>query len=294
MKVGVVAHQRKTLDGGLDELRRCIADHVSGDVLWCEVPKSRKAPKAVRRVLDDGADLVLVWGGDGTVQRCVDVVAGTGVPVAIVPTGTANLLASNLGIPADIAEAVHIAFEGAQRKLDLGVLNGEHFAVMAGTGFDALMIRDADRGMKDRLGRLAYVKTGWRHLDGSSTETRIRIDGTDWFEGEASCVLLGNVGTITGGLKPFADARPDDGWLEVGVATAKGKLQWLRTLGRMAVGRAERSPFVRRTRAREIDVKLGRKLPYELDGGDRSTTKRLRARVEPATITLCVPSEEAA
>ncbi|HYT09815.1 MAG TPA: diacylglycerol kinase family protein [Mycobacteriales bacterium] len=288
-KVAVIAHQKKSLGGGLDELRRRIADEGVDDLLWYEVPKSRKAPKKAREALRDGADLVVVWGGDGIVQRCVDVLAGKGVPVAIVPAGTANLLASNLGIPHDLVEAVRIAFHGARRKLDLGRLNGEHFAVMAGVGFDADMLADADRGAKTRLGRLAYVRAGIRNVRGPTTPTRIRVDGTTWFDGEASCVLLGNVGKITGGIPAFDDARPDDGWLEVGVATASGALQWVRTLGRMALGHSEASPFVRITRARKLDVRLASPMLYELDGGTRGRVTRVKARVVPGAIRICVP-----
>ena len=87
---------------------------------------------------------MFVWGGDGMVQRCVDVLAGSGATLAIVPAGTANLFASNLGIPQDIAAAVEIGLRGRTRTLDVGKLNGERFAVMAGAGLDALMIQDAD------------------------------------------------------------------------------------------------------------------------------------------------------
>jgi YegS/Rv2252/BmrU family lipid kinase len=290
-RVAVVAHSRKSVGGGLDELRRRIADEGVGDLLWYEVPKSRKAPKKARQAVRDGAGLVVVWGGDGMVQRCVDALAGSGVPVAIVPAGTANLLASNLGIPRDLAGAVRVAFHGVRRPIDLGRLNGEHFAVMAGVGFDADMIADADRGAKARLGRLAYVRAGLRHVRGSRTPVRIEVDGTPWFRGEASCVLLGNVGRITGGIPAFDDAVPDDGWLEVGVTTAGGALQWARTLGRMAVGRSDESPFVRITRARKVDVRLGAPMRYELDGGDRGEVRRVKVRVVPGGITLCVPGD---
>jgi diacylglycerol kinase family enzyme len=110
------------------------------------VPKSRKAPKQVKRALAEGAELVFAWGGDGTVQRCIDVLAGTGTPLAIIPAGTANLLATNLGIPGSIEEAVATGLHGARRTIDVGRLNGERFAVMAGAGLDAAMIRDADAG----------------------------------------------------------------------------------------------------------------------------------------------------
>src|SRR6266536_2914008 len=187
--VAVLAHQRKTLGGGLGELRARLAEEGFGEPLWYEVPKSRKAPKKARKALKAGADLVVVWGGDGMVQRCVD--------------------------------------------------------------------------------------------------------GGKWFDGKASCVLFGNVGTITGGIRAFDDARPDDGWLDLGVATAKGALEWARTLGRMTTGRSEKSPFVRVTRARAIDVRLSAPMTYELDGGERERVNRLKARVVPGAITVCVPEVSA-
>src|SRR5688500_4340085 len=139
--VAVVAHRKKSLGGGLDELRRLLADEGVDELLWYEVPKSKKAPKKLKKALKEGAQLLLVWGGDGMVQRCVDAAAGSKVTVGIIPAGTANMFAGNLGIPEDLPEAVRIAFHGRDRKLDLGKVNGEHFAVMAGVGFDAEMIK---------------------------------------------------------------------------------------------------------------------------------------------------------
>ncbi|GLY94881.1 YegS/Rv2252/BmrU family lipid kinase [Actinoplanes sp. NBRC 103695] len=293
-KVAVVAHARKTLDGGLDELRRRITDHGVDELLWYEVPKSKKAPKQVRKALKKDVDLVVVWGGDGIVQRSIDVLAGSGTPLAIIPAGTGNLLATNLGVPADLAGAVDVAFTGKRRRVDLGKMNGEHFAVMAGIGFDGAMIRDADRNLKDRLGKLAYVWAGLRHVNGEAPRARVTIDGVPWFDDQASCVLIGNVGTITGGINAFDDAKPDDGWLDVGVATAQGAMQWARALGTMAVGRSDTSPFVRMTRARKVDVKLDDKLEYELDGGAREKSRRLTAEVIPDAVKICVPAQSQA
>jgi YegS/Rv2252/BmrU family lipid kinase len=292
--VAVVAHRRKTLGGGLDELRRRITDQNVDKLLWYEVPKSRKAPKKVHEAIKAGVDLLMVWGGDGMVQRSIDVLArekgGAKIPLAILPAGTGNLLAGNLGIPDDLEQAVELAFHGERRRIDLGRLNGEYFAVMAGVGFDGALIRDADRGMKDRLGKLAYVWTGLRHVNGAAPEAKVLVDGVEWFDDEASCVLVGNVGTITGGIHAFDDAKPDDGWLDVGVATAQGAMQWARALGTMAVGRSDHSPFVRITRARRVDVKLRHKLEYELDGGARDAVKNLTIQVAPAAVTVCTPA----
>jgi YegS/Rv2252/BmrU family lipid kinase len=292
-KIAVVAHSGKTVDGGLDELRTRITDEGVDQLFWYEVPKSKKAPAKVRKALAKKPDLLVVWGGDGMVQRTVDVVAGTGVPLAVIPAGTGNLLATNLGVPATIAGAVRAAFHGQRRRIDLGRVNGEHFAVMAGIGFDGAMIRDADRNLKDRLGKLAYVWTGIRHVNGEAPRARVRIDGQTWFDGEASCVLVGNVGTITGGIHAFDDARPDDGWLDVGVATAQGAWEWARALGTMAVGRSDDSPFVRMTRARKVKIKLASELEYELDGGARKPVRKLTVEVVPGAVTLCVPPPEA-
>jgi YegS/Rv2252/BmrU family lipid kinase len=287
--IAVVAHRRKTFGGGLDELRKLVADQGVDNLLWYEVSKSARARKNARKALKEGAELVFVWGGDGMVQRCADAMAGSGAALAIVPAGTANMLAGNLGIPQDLPTAVHIGFNGRRRRLDLGKVNGEHFAVMAGAGFDGALIADAGRAMKDRAGRLAYVWTALKHVRDDAARVKIRVDGRKWFDGKATCVLLGNVGTITGGIRAFDDARLDDGWLEIGVATAQGAVQWARTLGRMTLGRSDRSPFVRITRAKAVDVTLRRPMAYELDGGARSTITRLKARVVPAAITVCVP-----
>jgi diacylglycerol kinase (ATP) len=287
--VAVIAHRKKTFGGGLDELRSMLAGAGVDEMLWYEVPKSRKAPKKVRKALDKGANLIFVWGGDGMVQRCADALAGADVAVAILPAGTANLFASNLGIPQDLAEAVRIGLHGWRRKVDLGRLNGEHFAVMAGAGFDGDLIRDADRKLKGRFGRLAYVWAGVRHAEGDLIRTRVRVDGADWFDGQASCVLLGNVGKITGGIPAFDDARVDDGRLEIGVATASGPVQWARTLGRIAVSRSEESPFVRITRGRKVKVRFDRPTTYELDGGARKKVTRLTASIAPGALTVCSP-----
>ena len=209
--------------------------------------------------------------------------------VAILPAGTANLLATNLGIPKDLAQAVAIGLHGERRPLDTGTVNGEHFAVMAGAGFDALMIRDADAGLKDRIGRAAYVWTGAKNLTASRVRVVIDVDGKRFFKGRASCVLVGNVGKVIGGVQAFDGASPDDGKLELGVVTAKNPAQWTRTLSRVALGKAEKSPFVQVTAGKAFTLRFDRKFPYELDGGDRPPVKKLRVKVHPASITVCVP-----
>jgi diacylglycerol kinase (ATP) len=288
-KVAVVAHAGKTFGGGLGELRKELAKHGIDKPLWFEVPKSRKAPKRVQQALDEGADLIVAWGGDGTVQRCLDVMAGGDATLAVIPAGTANLFASNFDIPKDIAEAVQIALGGASRRIDVGKMQGERFGVMAGAGLDARMIRDADGGLKDRLGRIAYVWTGLKNARAPAFRAKIQVDGTQWYEGEASLVLAGNLGEVFAGVEAFEDAEPDDGQLELGIVHAEGLVEWARTAARVAAGKSSDSPFVQQTRAKTVEVKLDRKVPYELDGGERDPVKRFAIEVEPAAIEVRVP-----
>jgi YegS/Rv2252/BmrU family lipid kinase len=289
-RVAVIAHAGKTLDGGLPALRRALARRGIEKPEWHEVPKSRKATKQLEKAIGNGAELVFVWGGDGMVQRCVDVLAGTDVTMAVVPAGTANLFASNLGIPKDIDQAVDAGLVGARRRLDVGRLNGEAFAVMAGAGFDARMIADAGRTLKDHVGRLAYVWTGARNLRRKPFKAKVTIDGSEWFHGAASCILVGNVGKLFAGVEAFEGARPDDGMLDVGLITADGAVDWARTIARATLGSPERSPFVQTTRASSVKVRLDHKVPFELDGGERGKVRKLDVEVEPCAIEVCVPA----
>jgi diacylglycerol kinase (ATP) len=289
-RVAVIAHAGKSLGGGLAELRRVLAEHGVQDPFWREVAKSRFAPRQVEKALERGCDLLLVWGGDGMVQRCIDAATGSKATIGIIPAGTANLLASNLGIPKEIAGAVDVALAGDRRRIDLGRLNGERFAVMAGAGFDARMIGDADGSLKEHLGRLAYVWTGAKNVRMKPFRARIDVDGSRWYDGDASCVLLGNVGKLFGGVAAFEDARPDDGLLELGVISADGALQWAETIARAVAGSASRSSHARTTKVHSVHVRFDRKVPYELDGGDRQKVRKLRIRIEPRAIAVCVPA----
>jgi len=287
VKLAVVAHAGKTFGGGLPELRRTLDEAGVSDPLWIEVPKSKRAPDAVKRALGEGAELIVAWGGDGMVRRCVNALEDTQVPLAVRPAGPSNLFATNLGIPRDIAEAVTVALHGVRRRLDVGRFNGERFAVMAGAGFDAAMIKGAD-DLKDRIGRAAYVLSGAGRLNADSFEAKVKIDGTRWYKGPASCVLVGNMGELFGGIEVFADAQPDDSLLDIGVLTSDGPVQLARAATRTAVGTTEKSPFVRVTQGRSVRVKLDRKVRYELDGGDRKKVKSFEVDVEPGAITVCV------
>lgn len=295
--IGVVINEGKTLAGdGLEELRAALADAGSPDPPWREVPKSKKAPPAVMELVEEhGVDRLLVWGGDGTVRRCIDTLLAAGradVTIGILPAGTGNLLATNLGIPVELRGAVEVALHGDPRPIDVGVVNDEqHFAVMAGTGFDALLIEEADdSGLKDRYGRLGYVWAGVRHRHVSPARAQITVDGQPWYTGAATTIIAGNVGTLIGGLPAFPDAAPDDGLLDLGVVEARTPMQWARLFGAAVTHRIDGSPFAKVTAAEHIVIELDRTLPWQVDGGDRDRTDRFDIRCLPAAIRVCRPT----
>ncbi len=292
-KIGVIAHRDKMLGGGLGELRDLLDSAGFTDPEWYEVSRSKEAPKGLRKMIDDGVDRVLVWGGDGTVRRCIDTIVADGsdhVSIAILPAGTANLLAKNLDIPTDLEVAVDIALHGEARAIDVGVMNGEHFAVMGGAGFDALMIKDADDNqLKDKFGRIGYVRATIRSTKMSPVKAKVDLDGRRWFSGKATCVLVGNVGTILGGVEAFTAASPTDGRLDVGVVQATSRSDWLRVAARGVTGRVDRSPFVDVATAKKIKIELESKMPWEVDGGDKTPAKKFKIECIPSAVRVCQP-----
>lgn len=288
--VAVVAHNEKTLPGGLEGLRRELADGGVPDPFWREVEDGDDAPGAVAEALAAGAELIFIWGGDGTVRRCLEQFTSSGADLALLPAGTGNLLASNLGVPGDVVQGVQIGLRGRRVITDTGTVNGERFAVMAGAGFDARMIAGASKALKSRFGRAAYVWAGARALGAPPIRASIRVDGALLYRGALSCILVGNMNRILGGMKVFQGSQPDDGLLEVGVVTARGRLQWLWTLLRVLIGRAERSPFVVMARGTDIRVTFDHAVAYELDGDLRDPARELQVRVDPGSLAIRVPN----
>lgn len=299
-RIGVVVNEGKRLGGaGLEALRNALADAGHADPPWYEVPKSKQAPAKVRRLIeDDGVDRLLVWGGDGTVRRCADTILHHGsqdVAIGVLPAGTGNVLAASLGIPEDLRTAVDIALHGEARPIDAGLVNDEqHFLERAGTGFDALLIRDADdSGLKDRFGRFGYLWAGVRNRHASPAEAQISVDGERWFSGPTPCVIAGNVGGLLGGITAFPDASPTDGRLDVGVVEASSSWEWARLVGSVIAHRVRESRFARTTTAETIVVEFDRTVPWQVDGGDRERTDRFEIRCLPAAISICQPQRTA-
>jgi diacylglycerol kinase family enzyme len=125
-------------------------------------------------------------------------------------------------------------------------------------------------------------------------KVRVDVDGEKFYSGKAGSVVVGNVGRVLGGIDVFDDATPHDGKLDVAVVTATNAAQWARVLGRAVVGQTANAKYVEMTSARKIDIRLKSSRLYQVDGGDRTKTERLKVRIEPNALLVCVPNEQAA
>jgi YegS/Rv2252/BmrU family lipid kinase len=232
---------------------------------------------------------VVVCGGDGTVRAAIQALAGTEVPLAVLPTGTANLFAGALHLPTDPVEIAAMMRGGSVRRLDTARCNDLAFAIMAGTGLDAAMIDAADDA-KERLGTLAYVRAGVREArQRAPFDARVTVDGELLFEGAATCVLVANIGSLKGGVDAFPAASPDDGVLDVAVVTAAGLREWGSLMLSTIRGKQGGSGHVHMARGARIKVRLAERHRFELDGGMKGRSKRLDLRVVPSSLWVVAP-----
>lgn len=264
-----------------DELR----DALGSGADLVETTEDDPGTGQTRAAIADGADIVVACGGDGTVRACLEPLAHSDASLAVVPLGTGNLLASNLGIAAGLDAASSIG-DGTPRTIDLGSVNGESFAVMAGSGFDALMIRDANDTLKAKIGTAAYVLSALKNLRADLVRTTVTVDGTPWFDGRSTMVLVGNFGQISGGVEVFPDAQPDDGKLDIAVMSASTVREWLSIAWRLLRRKDQRLDLARRTQGEVIEVHHANARPYELDGEDRPATTDLRFTVDARALRV--------
>ena len=253
-------------------------------VTLVETTEDDPGPGQARDAVEQNAKTLVACGGDGTVRACLEPLTGSNTTLAIIPLGTGNLLASNLGVPSGLKAGEGLA-DQPSRTIDLGTVNGESFAVMAGSGFDALMIERANDKAKSRFGTLAYVISGIKSLREDRVMTTITVDGEEFFKGRTSMVLVGNFGTITGGINVFPDGDPNDGLLDVMAVSARTLRQWASFAYRMI---RQKAPDELSSRAQGASIVVEHTQPriYELDGEDRPATTRLKFQVKPDALSV--------
>ncbi|MFJ6836055.1 diacylglycerol kinase family protein [Streptomyces sp. NPDC091209] len=310
----VILNPTVTDEATRDDLRRILERHGHRGPVFLETTADDPGAGQTARAVREGATLVVVCGGDGTVRTVADALVDSGVPLAIVPCGTGNLLARNLGLPLSPTAALDAALGGSPHRLDLGSIEGDgltatRFAAMAGAGLDAAMMEHTDPRAKAHLGWPAYALAGIGTLRIPRMRVTIRLDGSPAMRRTARMVLVGNVGTVQGGMTLLPAARPDDGLLDLLVLDPRGPVGWLRAVRTLLRGRSEAPrPSTLHTLATEGDDQ--NKVPVEfftfrraeltfatpqsreLDGDPVGPGRRLTAEVEPGALTVLLPSRE--
>lgn len=273
-------------------VRRAMDDHGWDEPLWLETTPEDPGRGQAQSAVSAGADLILACGGDGTVTACAEGVAGTGIPLAIIPLGTGNLLARNVGLPMELDEALAVALGGVRQPVDAGRVNGTLFVVMAGLGLDARMLDSTSEPLKKRLGWLAYAISAARHLGDRPIRVTVGADGGRPRRMRASTLIVGNVGWLRGGLPLLPDARPDDGKLDLVVLTARGLTGWLAAAAAIVARRPARDGIYR-AQFTELRVTLDQEQAWELDGEIMGSARQLTVTAQPGALLLCLPPESA-
>ncbi|MCY1139806.1 diacylglycerol kinase family protein [Actinoplanes sp. Pm04-4] len=276
----------------MDELRRIIGEGLSGagwpEPSWYETTPEDPGEGQAKQAVRDGAELVFACGGDGTVMAVVTALAGSDVTMSVLPAGTGNLLAANLGLGADPATGVQVALEGGRRRIDVGVVDGRCFVVMAGMGFDAQMLEKTSDEAKKRIGWLAYIGGGIKALRERPMRARIVLDGGKVMPRRPRTVIVGNVGRLQGGVRLLTEADPADGKLDVAILSPNNLAHWA-SLAWGVIRRRKSVPLMETYTAEHVEIHSRSTQPRQLDGDLIEPGRTLKISVKPKALLLSVP-----
>ena len=305
-RLAVVVNPSKFTD--LDAVKAQVTDgcltHGGIEVRWYETSQDDPGEGQAEQALSEGATMVCSLGGDGTVRSVASALVGTGVPLGLLPGGTANLLARNLGLPvADLAAALATVLTGTNRRIDVGAVTWDEeaeriFVVMAGMGMDATMMGEADERIKDAVGWPAYLLSGATALFSPGFALAVSAHQQRAQSRRARMVVVGNCGELTGGVKLLPDARLDDGLLDLVVLAPRGIVGWFALVHELVTSRGDSRRAVRRMTAERFNLTTNHPVEAELDGDAVGQRSRMLIRTLAGALLVRVPrlpsdSEEA-
>jgi YegS/Rv2252/BmrU family lipid kinase len=280
--------------GKLDRMVQAVQDHLDSagcSYQICRASEWRAIRKAVQTAVRQGFDLFVAAGGDGTVSRVASGLVNTGIPLAILPTGTGNVLGRDLGVPATLHGALSLLCgEHTTRAIDAMAIGDRFLFLAVGVGLSALMMRDTGQAEKRRFGHVAYLWTGFKALLGLQPRRfRLRIDGQHhaFHAAEVEVVNLGAVGEPA--IRWGPHVRVDDGIVDICVVRARSVLDLLSIASSVLLGRQRSEPNLRFFQAqRQVHIASGRRLPVQGDGDFIGYTP-VRIRVVPGALKVVVP-----
>ncbi len=263
--------------------------------IWTETTIADPGHSMARKAIELGVDLVVVCGGDGTVRTVCGELAGSGIPVGVVPAGTGNLLARNLDLPLYLNAAIEVALNGQDRAIDLvhiegdGIGEREHFLVMAGLGFDAAIMGGVNEQIKAKVGWLAYFVSGIRNIMFPAVRLEISVDDAPATKHWARTVVVGNVGFLQAGLPLLPDATIDDGRLDVVLINPARFLHWLRVVFRVLSRGKKLDDTVNRMTGRSVTIRTHGETPRQIDGDAIEPGQEIRCEVLHGRLLVRAP-----
>jgi len=267
------------------------------DTLWLETSADDPGRQMTAQAVDAGVDLAIGAGGDGTIRIVADGLAGSGIPMGIVPAGTGNLLARNLRLPLVEEEAIDVILRRHTRTIDLvkvsvdGADEGEYFAVMAGMGVDAMIMDETNPDLKAKIGSAAYFLAAGKALGRLPMDITVAVDGRRARKRRAMLCVIGNVGELTGNITLIPEASPDDGRFDVYVASPHRLTHWVRVFVRLITRQRHTDDQVDQWRGARVEVRLRHRENYQLDGDVVGECTTLLAEIEPGALQVCVREE---
>ena len=253
---------------------------------------------AVQQAVKDGAELVLVAGGDGTVRAAAKALMNTDVQMAIIPTGTGNLLARNLELPFNnVQECIYIAFNGQVRPVDVisldlryedGTQDSQVSTVISGAGFDAEIMHSTSDRLKAAAGWLAYTEAGMRKLRGKRQTVTVTSQGGDPKRYRVRSAMIANCGILTGGINMVPEAVIDDGLLDVALLDPRNLVDWLQVAA-STLAPKQKTPRVTTMQSRSCRMIFEEPLMAQIDGDPIPKTKEIVAEAIPRALQVRVP-----
>ena len=262
--------------------------------LWFETRVDDPGVGMSEQAVAAGVQMVLAAGGDGTVRIICSKLAGTGVAVGVVPLGTGNLLARNLGLPLHRGDAVETALAGQNRAVDVVRVTGDDmaetcFTVMGGLGLDAAIMAGAPDQLKARMGWPAYVVSALRQIQHPATWVEVTVDGQAPVRRKVRTVVIGNVGSLQAGIPLLPDALIDDGRLDVVVIAPSHTVGWLRLVVRVLRRTRRTDEHLDRMTGQRVSIRADKPLLRQLDGDPVGAGLELHAEVLPGSLLVRVP-----
>jgi len=313
------------VDAAKELVAKVAARYGWADPTWIETTAEETGEKQGREAVQAGAEVVASLGGDGTVRAVATALVGTDVALGLLPGGTGNLLARNLGLPIDsLEDAVDVMMGGSDRRIDVGLVrsgdslaaigadtrNGagrrsdeegrredeDVFLVMTGLGLDGEVMADTNEKVKAVVGWAAYLLAASRKIFGRGFSVEVAANGGPGIVGQpgdrlgrhARTVVVGNCGTLQGGIELMPEAKIDDGILDTVVIAPKGAFGWASVVADIATRHRAGHARLDRLRGRELTVVAKQPVETEIDGDPIGPRRALAVRVLPGSLVVRV------